>query len=335
MDSRKDITSRVVLSAISGNGLITIAKFFCWLATPSPSMLAEAIHSFADTINQVLLFVGIRHSRWGPTKEYPWGLSNARYLWNLISAVGIFFAGFGFTTYHGIHSLIPWGGAETIEMNRMSIGVLLLAFVVEGYVFLVALKSIIRKKGNQPFFRYLMSEDNPTSLAVLLEDGIAVSGVVLAFLGIWLSNIFQTNIPDAITSIIIGCLLGAMAIGLAYINGRLLIGIAGSATEEKEIKKFVESQACVEKVTRLNTEVMGPARLRLSIEVEFHGGILIDRNQIIKDAEEIRSGREDPLPVLVVTAERMVRVIGKEINELEQKLYKRFPQLAVIDLEIN
>jgi zinc transporter 9 len=101
-----DASIRAVIMAIGGNGLVTLAKFLVWLRTPSPSMLAEAIHSLADTLNQLLLLVGIRHGAGRPTKEFPFGKGRARYIWNLVSAVGIFFVGFGFTTWHGISVLL-------------------------------------------------------------------------------------------------------------------------------------------------------------------------------------------------------------------------------------
>ncbi|RYZ69293.1 MAG: heavy metal transporter, partial [Proteobacteria bacterium] len=98
---KQDHSTRAVLAAVLGNFFVTGIKFVGWMLSFSPSMLAEAIHSMADTLNQVLLFVGIRHGEGKPTSMYPFGKGRARYIWNLVSAMGIFFVGFGFTTYHG------------------------------------------------------------------------------------------------------------------------------------------------------------------------------------------------------------------------------------------
>ena len=91
----------------------------------------------------------------------------------------------------------------------------------------------------------------------------------------------------------------------------------------------------IEKVVSLKTRVMGPGLLRLTTEIEFHGSFLLDLEQMKRDANKIRNGQEDPLPVLVDTAERTVRIVGKEINELEKKLHAAFPELSSIDLEVN
>ncbi len=329
-----DSGTKVVISAIVGNGIITLAKFFGWMITRSPSMLAEGIHSLADTSNQVLLYVGIRHSRGGPTAEYPFGMSNSRYVWNLISAMGIFFVGFGVTTYHGIHSLF-YISEYTGEVSWLTIFILIFSFVVEFYVFLLAVKEVRHVKGNRTFFEHIRYGDDPTSVAVLLEDGIAVLGVLFALTGIGLSHFFESQYPDAIAATLIGLLLGVMALVLAVSNARLLIGVSADSDLEDEIRKFLETIPSVEKITKLKTEVLGPGKLWLGMEVEFHGTVLIDRSFFERQAKVIRDGEKDPLPVLVDTAESMVRVMGNEINRIERELHSKFPSLSVIDLEVN
>ena len=163
---------------------------------------------------------------------------------------------------------------------------------------------------------------------------IAVIGVLTAFVGLGLSKHFNSLVPDAIASIIIGCLLGVMAVILAVSNGRILIGIAAGVDEEAEIREFLEAYPSVERVVSLKTAVMAPGSLRVAVEIEFHGGILINRQQIERDADRIRDG-EDPTYILFETAERMVRTVGREINRLESDVVARFPQVHVIDLEVN
>ncbi len=324
-----------MLSALFANGTICIAKFGAWLVTPSPSMLAEAIHSLADTCNQVLLFIGLRQSQNVPTKEHPWGYGNARYLWNLISATGIFFIGFGFTTYHGFNSLFNLRPYDNTENLLLPICILLFSFVLEAWVLFLAFKDVKKKKGKKSFVEYIKKGDDPTTVAVLLEDGIAVLGVSLALTGIWLSKILQTNLPDAITSIFIGCLLGVLAYTLIRSNARILMGASANPEVEENIKNYLASYNGIDKVVTFKTEILGPARLRLAAEIEFHGEVLINREQIVKDAEKIRSGEEDPIPILMDTSERMVRTLGKVINELEAELKNKFPQLDIIELEVN
>jgi solute carrier family 30 (zinc transporter), member 9 len=129
-------------------------------------------------------------------------------------------------------------------------------------------------------------------------------------------------------------LLGAMAVMLAIANGRILMGVSASVDEEVAIREFLENYPSVERVVSLKTAVMAPGSLRVAVEIEFHGGILISREQIERDAERIRDG-EDPAYILFETAERMVRVVGREINRLESDLNEQFPQVHMIDLEVN
>lgn len=334
MDVRSDSTLRAVLAAIAGNALVTAAKFVGWLASLSPSMLAESIHSLADTLNQVLLFVGIRHGAGKPTAAYPFGKGRARYIWNLVSAMGIFFVGFGFTTYHGVMQLVHLPVYDDTESKLIPIAILILALVVEGYTLIVATKAVNIARGDRPLWDYVKTGDDPTGVAVFLEDGIAVLGVCTALVGLYLSYELKSPLPDAVCSVIIGCLLGIMAVILAISNGRILMGVAATLDEESEIREFLEEYPTVERVASLKTAVMAPGSLRLAVEIEFHGGILIRREQIERDAERIRDG-EDPAYILFETAERMVRVVGREINKLESDVIARFPHVHVIDLEVN
>ncbi len=333
-NNRNDATLRAVLAAVSGNLLVTVAKFFAWTVSLSPSLLAEAVHSLADTLNQVLLFVGIRHGEGKPTPIYPFGKGRARYIWNLVSAMGIFFVGFGFTTYHGIESLVSASSHDAVSIGWSAPAVLLLSLLVEGYTLYIAIGSVNQARGERQFWEYVNHGDDPTGVAVFLEDAIAVTGVITASIGLFLSNLFQSPIPDAVCSIIIGFLLGCMAVILAVANGRILMGISATVDEQEEIQEFLEAYPTVERVVSLKTAVMAPGSLRLAVEIEFHGGILINRQQIERDAERIRDG-EDPTPILFETAERMVRTVGREINKLESDLVLKFPQVHMIDLEVN
>ena len=332
--NRTDASLRAVLYAVTGNLFVTALKFIGWTVSLSPSMLAESVHSLADTLNQVLLFVGIRHGEGKPTPLYPFGKGRARYIWNLVSAMGIFFVGFGFTTYHGISALISANPHEAVHTGWVTAVTLVISLLVEGYTLFVAIGSVNQARGERLFWEFVNHGDDPTGVAVFLEDAIAVTGVITASIGLLLSNLLQSPIPDAICSIIIGCLLGCMAVILAVANGRILMGVAATVDEQDEIRDFLEAYPTVERVVSLKTGVMAPGSLRLAIEIEFHGGILINRQQIERDAERIRDG-EDPTYILFETAERMVRTVGREINKLESDLVTRFPHVHMIDLEVN
>lgn len=334
MSLKTDSSVRAVLAAVIGNSLVTSAKFAGWAVSMSPSMLAESVHSLADTLNQVLLFIGIRHGAGKPTPAYPFGKGRARYIWNLVSAMGIFFVGFGFTTYHGIATLLSSSHTDPVHQSWIPLIILALSFLVESYTLWIAYGAVNEARGDKPFWEFVRTGDDPTGVAVLLEDAIAVVGVMTAFIGLLLSRQLNSPLPDAISSIIIGCLLGVMAVILAISNGRILMGASAGLDEEEEIREFLEAYPTVERVVSLKTAVMAPGAVRLVAELEFHGGILINRQQIERDAERIRDG-EDPAYILVETAERMVRIVGREINKLEQDLIAEFPEIEVVDLEVN
>lgn len=330
----EDSSIAAVVMAIFGNCLVTLAKFLGWVISRSPSMLAEAVHSLADTLNQVLLLVGIRHGTGRATKEFPFGKGRARYIWNLVSAVGIFFVGFGFTTWHGIDQLLHVQPTDPVSESFLPIAILLLSLMIEGYTLFVAVRSVNEARGDLPFWTFVRHGDDPTGVAVLLEDSIAVLGVFCALIGILLSRTLESPIPDAIASIVIGCLLGFMAVVLAVANGRILMGASMGPDREQEIREYLESLPAIERVTSLKTAVMAPGNVRLAAEIEFHGSTFIDRHMIERDADRIREG-EDAAPVLFETAERMVRVMGREINRMEAQIRQQFPEITYIDLEVN
>jgi len=329
-----DHSKKAVLVAVSANGLITVAKFVGWFLTRSPSLMAESIHSLADTANQILLLIGIQTGAKAPTQKHPWGHGQARYFWNLISATGVFFIGFGVTTYHGVHALVQ-GPGDHVPGQGLSIGIwiLVLSFLLEGWSWWVAFKEIKRQAGNKSIASHLRTSQDPTTIGIFFEDSIAVSGVIVALLGIWLSQWTHSHIPDALASIVIGCLLGVMAVDLARINGRLLINVALPAPEEAEIHDFIQALPDVEEIRNLKTTVLGPGQVALHLEVEFHGGLLVSREALIEDAKEIESG-EPPLQVLVDAAERAVRQVGRRTQQIEKLIMERFPTIVVISLEV-
>jgi hypothetical protein len=126
-----------------------------------------------------------------------------------------------------------------------------------------------------------------------------------------------------------------MAIVLAVINGRFLIGQALPDDREQELKSFITSLNVVEKVTHLSSEVLGPGKCHLNLEVELHGGNMLPRDEISRDIQLIKYSNYDPAPILVDTAERMVRIVGNEINKIESQIKKKFPEVTSIALEVN
>jgi zinc transporter 9 len=325
--------TKVVVSAIAGNSFITVIKFIGWVFSQSPSLLAEAIHSLADTSNQILLLIGLKKSGESSTREHPTGTGGARYLWNLISAVGIFFIGFGVTFYHGIHSLMS-GHYEVGPISYIGVGVLTISLIVEAYVLKQAYVEVKLQKGKQTFLNFFKESDDPTLVAVLLEDGVAVLGVLFALSGIFLGQIFQSALFDIFASIGIALLLGFMAIALAFINSKLLIGKSLSVHKEDEVKSFIEGLSEVKYIERLSTKITGAGQVRLSIEIELNPQEVMDFISLEDDAKKIISG-EPAQKILLKSNQRMLRLAGRVINNLELKIQGEFPEITLIDFELN
>jgi zinc transporter 9 len=318
-------STKVVLTAILVNLFVTIAKVMGWLVSMSPSMLAEAIHSFADTANQFLVYIGIRVSKKGPTRDFPMGYGQARYLWNLISATGIFFIGFGVTTYHGVSSLFSYH--DTDNSFGLALSILGFAFIAEGYALWIAYKVVNVQKGNLTLIEWIKDGDDPTSVGVLIEDAIAVLGVILASLGIASSYYFHNPVFDSIASIIIGLLLGGMAIIMGYANGRLLINRSISLSSEQEIRDYLNSMPEIERISKLTTEIISTNEIKLSLDFDIkHESILID-SLLSEKLTKLNIDKND--------LKIMSHTIGKIINKIERRVQQQFPEIKYIDLEIN
>ena len=328
--SSKDGSVKVVVTAVVVNFFVTLSKSIGWLISPSPSMLAEAIHSFADTANQLLVLLGIRISKKGPTREFPLGYGQARYLWNLISASGIFFIGFGVTVYHGVSALVSPHHNEPISYS-LGISILIFAFIVEGYALIVAYKEVNVNRGSMPLRVFIRESDDPTSIGVLLEDSIAVLGVLLALIGMAMSYYFHTHIPDAVASILIGILLGFLAFVMAFTNGRLLINRSVSLSEEQEIRDFISGLDPVDNITAFKTEILAPDQVKLSIEIDFNSQFITEG--ISGDISDLNKERIDNTVQKIIHTS--IRGVGSAINDMEKQIQGRFPDIKYIDLEIN
>src|SRR6202171_2111852 len=208
--------SSSVSISIATNTAIAAAKGFGWLVTASPTLFAETIHSVADVANQVLLKVGEVRGRRGPDAAHPIGRGQEKFFWALVSAVSVFFIGCGLNIYHGVHALISPSIIE--PFTPLVLGLLIFALALESFTFVVALREIGGWKS------IARNRNNTTVLAVLLEDAVALLGILLTLIVAGVSFLWGSHPAfDAAGAIGVGGLLGALAIFLAAINRRLLI----------------------------------------------------------------------------------------------------------------
>lgn len=208
--------SSSVSVSIGTNTAIAAAKGFGWFVTASPTLFAEMVHSLADVANQILLKIGEVRGSGGPDALHPFGRGQEKFFWALVSAVSVFFVGCGLNVYHGLHALL--GRAPVEPFTPLVVGLLLFALVLEAFTFVVALREI------GGWRNIIANRSNTTVLAVLLEDAVALLGILLTLLVAGVSMMFGPRPAfDAMVAIAVGVLLGVMALILAALNRRLLI----------------------------------------------------------------------------------------------------------------
>ena len=221
--------SASVSLSIATNSAIAASKAFGWFVTGSPTLFAETIHSLADVGNQVLLKVGEVRGRRGPDREHPFGRGQEKFFWALVSAVSVFFVGCGINIYHGVHALVA--NEPSSPFTLLVLGLLLFALALESWTLVIALREIGGWRGLQ------QNRHNTTVLAVVLEDGVALVGIMLTLLVAGVGFFFGPQPAfDASVAIIVGVILGAMALFLATINRRVLID-----TSDQELDRAAET----------------------------------------------------------------------------------------------
>jgi cation diffusion facilitator family transporter len=230
--------SKSVSISIATNSIITATKLFGFLTTGSPTLFAETIHSTTDVINQVLLKVGEVKAQRKSTRLHPFGFGKERYFWALVSSISVLFLGCGASIRHGIEALHH--GEPGTPFSNLAIGLLIFAGLLEAYTFRVAWHEIGGRTGLRA------ARTNTTVLAVLLEDSVALLGIAITlFVAFWSRLVEPAPLMDAVISIFIGLLLGAMALILAKLNKEVLIDLADLKIDA-EIERAIRERAGID-----------------------------------------------------------------------------------------
>ncbi|RLV54605.1 cation diffusion facilitator family transporter [Aeromicrobium phragmitis] len=259
-----------VAIAFTANLAVAVAKSFAAAVTGSASMVAEAAHSWADTGNQVFLLVAERRGGRRPDRHHPYGYGRETYIWSMFAAFCLFTVGSVVSIMHGVQQLT----APEEEANyTIAYVVLALAFVLEGFSFLQALREASRggRRLKLRTLAYVSRTSNPTLRAVFAEDSAALVGLVLAAGGLALHQVTGQAIWDAIGSIAIGLLLGFVAVFLIIRNGEFLRGQRVSERTRAEVLRRLLDRPSVERVTYLHIEYVGPSQLFLVAAVDIVG----------------------------------------------------------------
>ena len=263
-------SKKVIYAALAGNALIAITKFVAATITGSSAMLSEGIHSLVDTGNQVLLLYGMKRASKPADKQFPFGHGKEIYFWSFVVAILIFAVGAGVSLYQGIHHIQH---PQVIQNPMVNYVVLGLAMIFEGAAWYFALTEFTKAKGKWGYIEAVQRGKDPTMFVVLFEDSAAMLGLVVAFLGIWLSQTTGILYFDGIASVIIGLILGGTAIWLAYETKGLLIGESANTRIVEGIRALVQGSDGVEQLNEVLTMHMGPDFILVNLSVDFHDAI--------------------------------------------------------------
>jgi len=263
-------TKTAVVAAIGGNLAIATTKFIAGVVTGSSAMLAEGIHSLVDTGNGALLLLGLRMSRKPPDEDHPFGHGKELYFWTLIVAILIFAVGGGMSFYEGIIHILHPSPIRDATWNYVVLGI---AFVFEGISWFVAWKVFRDYRNGRGVFHAIETSKDPTTYTVLLEDSVALLGIVIAFLGIVCAGWFENPYFDGAASIVIGVLLASVAIFLALQSKGLLIGEGMGREMLNGIQAIAKADPAVELTKPPLTMYFGPHEVLLALDVQFHAGL--------------------------------------------------------------
>jgi cation diffusion facilitator family transporter len=282
---------KAIVAAFFANLGIAIAKFVGFAATGAASMLAEAVHSVADTTNQGLLLLGGRQARRPATPEHPFGYGRERYFWSFVVALVIFTLGSLFALFEGVEKLRH---PHELESAVWAIGILLFGVVLESFSLRTAIHESAEAKGDQSWWTFIRRSKNPELPVVLLEDIGAMLGLILALGGVALAELTGNPRFDAVGSVGIGLLLGVIAVTLVIEMKSLLIGEAASPAVVRQIRGTIEGADSVRRVIHMRTQHLGPDELLVGAKVELDGDL--DFHAVATAIDRVESSVRNAVP---------------------------------------
>ncbi len=257
---------KAIIAALLANTGIAITKFVAWAISGSASMLAEAVHSVADTANQGLLLLGSRRAKRKPDKEHPFGYGRERYVYAFVVAIILFSIGGVFSIYEAIDKFRE---PHTITNAWLPIAVLVIAIGLEGFSLRTAVHETNKVRGDESWFGFIRHAKSPELPVVLLEDTAALAGLVFAFLGVGLTVITGNSVWDAAGTLAIGLLLVLVAVILGIETKSLLVGEGAKPEDLAAIVEAINADPQVEALIHIKTLYLGPEELMVAAKVGF------------------------------------------------------------------
>ena len=351
-------SSTAVITALIANAILTVLKFAAAFLTHSASMMNEAIHSMMDSLNQGFLLIGLKVAEKTSDADYAFGHGQKKYLWNLWSAIGLFSIGCGLGLAHAWHSWavagkkqapapLDWFGYSFDPLWIAGL-VLLIALVLDGYSLFVAMREFLkqmRARGQKGFLKSLLRSDDPTLVAVVLEDSVATLGVLLAASGILLSVFTGNPYWDIGFSMLIAVLLGLTAFFLGGVNMRFLADVRDQGAEAA-FADIVSEHAEVERYHDLRSIIIDDVHTVLVAEVELREEALIaGLKQRMLDSENsylsmLPAHRRDDENVrdycrIRAAAQATLERTEEIIEELAAAIRQRLPRVRHVTLEVE
>jgi cation diffusion facilitator family transporter len=276
--------TKAIVAALSANAGIAVAKFVGFAVTGSSSMLAEGVHSVADTANQGLLLLGKRTSQRKADAEHPFGYGRDRYFYSFVVALLLFTLGALFAIYEGVHKV---EAPEPLDAPFVAVIILGLAVLLEGYSFRTAMAESRELRGSASWWQFIRQAKVPELPIVLLEDTGALFGLVFALSGVVLSLVTGNPVWDGIATIAIGALLGLIAVVLIIEMKSLLIGEGASPELLRTIVRELEG-GNVERVIHIRTQYLGPEEILVAAKIAFAGTATVAEVARSIDEAEVR-----------------------------------------------
>ncbi len=275
-------SKKVVLMALGANFGIAIAKFVAFFMTSSASLLAEAIHSLADTGNQILLLLGMSRAAKPPDDRHPFGYKMESYFWSFIVAILLFSLGGLFALYEGfskLHELqiaIAAGESPTMQHPMIAVGVLVVSILLEGWSWLSATRLVNSLRGEQGLISFIEDSKSTEIIVVWMEDTGALIGLTIALAGIGLAQLTGNPFWDAYSTFAIGVLLILIAFFVARETKSLLIGEAASEEAQAQIRALVEAHEGVASLMNMRTMQLGEDEFLVTLKIQWRGDLVVD-----------------------------------------------------------
>lgn len=291
--------NRAIVAALAANLGIALTKLIAWFFSGSSSMLAEGVHSLADSGNQLLLLLGGRQSRKKADAEHPFGHGRERYVYAFVVSIILFSIGGVFSIYEGIKKLEH---PHPIDVWWLPLLVLVVAMFLEGFSLRTAMRESRPHKGTNSWFQFIRRAKAPELPVVLLEDIAALTGLVLAFIGVGLSIVTGSGVWDALGTLAIGLLLVTVAIVLGIETKSLLVGEGASDADTAAIIAAITGADDVERVIHMKSLYLGPDELMVAAKLAFSG-------------------------------DKRLGDVARSINEVEARIRRAVPAARVIYIE--